>query len=142
MAAPIPRDPPVTSATLDIALLPLAGNQAAGGCMRLPFDLLSLPDPEPVRALAHPFHAHGHAHAASDAQGRKPLPCAAALHLEDNRVENARAQSPDRTADGNGADVDFDDFGVPAHVLVDGASLRGKGFVGLDEIQIVHAPAG
>ena len=45
-------------------------------------------------------------------------------------------------ADGDGAAVDVHVRGVPAHVLVHGAGLRGEGFVGFDEIEIAGFPAG
>ena len=35
-----------------------------------------------------------------------------------------------------------DDGGIPAHVLVHGAGLRGKGFVGLNQVKILGLPAG
>ena len=44
-------------------------------------------------------------------------------------------------ADGDGATVDVDDVGVPAHVLVDGAGLGREGLVGLDEIEVLDLPA-
>ena len=45
-------------------------------------------------------------------------------------------------ADGDGAAIDVDDRRIPAHVLVDGAGLRGEGLVGLDEVEVVDLPAG
>ena len=41
-------------------------------------------------------------------------------------------------ADGDGAAIDVDLAGVPAHVLVDGAGLRGEGLVGFDQIEVAR----
>jgi len=88
------------------------------------------------------FHAHRHAHTAADAQRGEALLRAAALHLVDQRVEDAGARSTDRVANGDRPAVDVDDVGVPAHVLVDRAGLRREGLVGLDEIEVADRPAG
>src|SRR5262245_29458300 len=87
-------------------------------------------------------YAHGHAHAAADAQGGKPLVGVAALHLKQQRVEHAPAGSTDRMPDGDGAAIDVDLVGVPAQTLVDGASLGRERLVGLDQVEVLDAPAG
>src|SRR5690606_20946752 len=50
--------------------------------------------------------------------------------------------SADGVTQGNGAAVDVDLFGIPAQSLADAQCLGGKGFVGLDQIQIGQLPAG
>src|SRR6056297_2264001 len=163
MAAPIPRDPPVTSAVLAmissamawfVTWLPVwqpernnvaqeilcaaadAGHGPAKG-HRVPVP----PDPCPFTARrSRALDAERDAHAAADAQRGDALPGVAALHLEQERVDHAAARRPDRVADGDGTAVDVDDTGVPAHLLVDGAGLRGEGLVGLHEVEIVDAP--
>ena len=44
--------------------------------------------------------------------------------------------------DGDCATVHVHDLGVPAHVLVDRAGLRCKGFVGLHKVEVFGFPAG
>ena len=88
------------------------------------------------------FHAHGDAHAAADAQGGQALLGVAALHLEQQRIEHARARGADGVADGDGAAVDIDLVGIPAQPLVDGAGLRREGLVGLDQVEVLDGPAG
>ena len=45
-------------------------------------------------------------------------------------------------ANSNRTAVDVDDCRIPSHVFIDRAGLRSKGFVGFDQIQIRHRPAG
>src|SRR6056297_2939457 len=144
MAAPIPRDPPVTSAVLAmissamawfVTWLPVwqpernnvaqeilcaaadAGHGPAKG-HRVPVP----PDPCPFTARrSRALDAERDAHAAADAQrGDAPLGVAA-LHLEQQRVEHPAARGTDRVADGDGAAVHVHLLRVPAHVLVHGA---------------------
>src|SRR6516162_9780831 len=42
----------------------------------------------------------------------------------------------------DGAAVDIYFVGIPAEVLVDGAGLRGKSFIGFDKIEVADIPAG
>src|SRR6478752_999112 len=110
MAAPIPRVPPVTRATLPIsrsslwALLrrfaffkskigPAADEPARGLCTPYKRDLITL-------------HAHGDAHATTDAERGKPLLGVALLHLMQERDQDARAGRANRMADGDGAAID------------------------------------
>src|SRR5947208_3566330 len=86
--------------------------------------------------------AHGNTHAAADAQRGETLPGIAALHLEQQRIEHARARGADGVADGDGAAVDVDLVGIPAEPLVDGAGLRREGLVGLDQVEVLDGPAG
>jgi hypothetical protein len=58
------------------------------------------------------------------------------------RHQDAAAGRADRVADGDGAAVDVDLAGVPAHFLVDGAGLGGEGFVDLEQVQVGRLPAG
>src|SRR6267154_486133 len=117
IASPMPRVPPVTTATRAITRPPSA------------LVLLSL-------------HAHRDAHAAADAERGEALLGIAPLHLVQQRHQHARTGSADRMAERDRAAVDVDLGGIPAEVLVDGASLCGKGLVGLDEIEVLDLPAG
>ena len=85
---------------------------------------------------------HCNAHAAADTQGGQSLFCVPALHFMQQCYQYARARRADRVADGNGAAIDIDFFGVPAKALVDGTCLGGKGFIGLDEIKLFMCPSG
>src|SRR5947199_110137 len=80
--------------------------------------------------------------AAADAERREPLLGVAALHLVEERDQNPRPRRADRVADGDGAAIDVDDIGVPAHFLVDRAGLRRESLVGLDQVEVVDLPAG
>ena len=77
------------------------------------------------------------AHAAADAQRGETLLGVAALHLEQQRVQDARARRADRMADRDRAAVDVDLAGIPAEALVDSDSLGRERFVGFDQIEIV-----
>src|SRR5450432_3429868 len=112
IASPMPRVPPVTSATRAITCPPSA-------LALLPLD------------------AHCDAHAAADAERGKALLGIAPLHLVQKRHQHTRAGSPDRMAERDRAAIDIDLRGVPAEVLVDGASLRREGLVGLDQIEVL-----
>jgi hypothetical protein len=94
IAAPIPRDPPVTIATLLMLLVSsgcrcpvlsgiIWGFEAARGSPALISE----------RSVA--LDAERHAHAAADAQRREALLGVPALHLEQQRVENTRAGCAD-----------------------------------------------
>src|ERR1700722_7788997 len=129
MAAPMPRVPPVTTATLAIgaplfrpfparllaARYPIVigrggsriyflnafeGGQGAGAPARLTLD------------------GQRNAHAAADTQSGETLLCVALAHFMQERHKHARARSADRMADRNGAAVDVHNGRVPAHVLV------------------------
>src|SRR5438445_9425995 len=100
IASPMPRVPPVTTATRAITCPPSA------------LALLAL-------------HAHRDAHAAADAERGEALLGIAPLHLMQKRHQHARTGSPDRMAERNRSAIDIDLRGVPAEVLVDGASLCG-----------------
>src|SRR5690606_668386 len=94
----------------------------------------------PTRSVA--SYAHGNTHATADAERRQSLLCVPPCHLEQQGVEDPRPGSTDRMAQRNGAAIDVYLFGIPAHVLVDGKSLGRKGLVCLDQVEIVHTPAG
>src|SRR6056297_275100 len=139
MAAPMPRLPPVTSATrpMSVPLLDVLGFDRYAGAA----ESARMLRPRPSLALR-ALHAHGHAHAAADAEGGEAALCAAALHLEQERVEHPAAGGADRVADGDGAAVHVHLRRIPAHILVDGAGLGGERLVCLDQIEILGLPAG
>src|ERR1700751_3970601 len=82
------------------------------------------------------FNCHRDAHAATDAQRGEAFLGVALLHLVEERHQHPPARRPDRVPERDRAAVDVNLLGVPAEVLVDGAGLRRKGFVGLDEIEV------
>src|SRR6266478_5717754 len=113
MARPMPRVPPVTSATRAMSTSPIRLNCSSS-------------------LVASALDAEGDAHAAADAQGGEPLAGAAPLHLVEQGHQDAGARRADRVAERDGAAIDVDLRGVPAELLVDGAGLGGEGLVGLD----------
>src|SRR5262249_27695818 len=145
MAWPMPRVPPVTSATRVILdFLPFSRsrlNEILGRANAGRGFLLSC-SAKCGGPTSIALEAHGNAHAAADAQGGKSPLGVTPLHLKQQRVEHARAGSTDRMPDGDGAAVDVDLVGVPTEPLVDGASLGGERLIGFDQVQVLHGPAG
>src|SRR5665213_803781 len=162
IAAPMPRVPPVTTATLAMMLpsrilflwfadqiTPSAAAEARAHsllrifsrmlqCMKKSPGLGQESFPRKRCAVRLALNAHGNAHAAADTQRGEPLVGVAARHLVEERHQHARARGADRMTDSDGTAVDVYLRRVPAHVLVDGTRLRGKSFVGLDEIEFPH----
>src|SRR5580692_5767124 len=95
-----------------------------------------------VRSTSSSFYAHCDAHAAADAQRGEALLYIALLHLVQQRHQHAGARRADRMAERDRAAVDVDLRGIPAEVLVDRAGLRRKGFVCLDQVEVLDLPAG
>ena len=80
----------------------------------------------------------GNALAAADAEGGKTLLGVVALeHFVQQGDDDTSAGSADGVADGDGAAVDVDLAHVEVQLTRDGDGLRGEGFVGLDEVDIV-----
>src|SRR5580658_6467151 len=125
MAAPIPRVPPVTTATrLAIVSLPRSfGFPVNGGTGQTD---AAFSDKFCVSIAR---DAERDAHPAADAQSRQPLLGVTLLHLVEQRHQDTRSRSADRVAEGDGAAIDVDLGGVPAEILVDRASLGRKGLV-------------
>src|SRR5579885_872160 len=88
------------------------------------------------------MHAHGDAHAAADAERGEALLGVALLHLIEQRGENARARGADRMTEGDGAAIDVELGRIEAELLADRDRLCSEGLIGLDEIKILHRPAG
>jgi hypothetical protein len=55
--------------------------------------------------------------------------------------QHSTTRCADRMTQGNGATVDIDSTGVPAQFLTDSQGLRGEGFVGFDQLDLVERPA-
>ena len=72
----------------------------------------------------------------------RPLLGVAAAHLVQQRHQHAAARRADRVADRDGAAVDVDLAGVPAHLLVDRAGLRRERLVDLHQVEVLRLPAG
>src|SRR5580700_3131354 len=151
MAAPMPRVPPVTNATR--AMIPSLTSSWPGLSRPSTSCLLELKGVDVPHKAGHDdywaldrgalaFHAHRNAHAAADAQGGEAFLGVALPHLIKQRHQHPGAGRADRMADGDGAAVDVDLAGIPAEVLVDGASLRRERLVGFDEVEVAAVPAG
>src|SRR5579884_1647814 len=91
------------------------------------------------RSLAR--NRHGDAHAAADAKGGKPFLCAPPPHLMQERDENSGARGANRMPNCNRSAVHIHDGRIPAHILIDGERLGGKGLVRLDKIEVLGLPA-
>src|SRR5882672_7706658 len=87
-------------------------------------------------------NAHGDAHAAADAQRGEALLGVALLHLVEQGRQHARARGADRMAERDRAAIDVELRWIEAEFLADGQRLRGEGFVGLDEVEVLDRPAG
>src|SRR5215471_2844010 len=109
MASPRPPMPPVTSATR--FLLSAIASSWTRWSMPLQRKTLAL-------------DRQRHAHAATDAQRREPFLRVAPRHLIEQRDQHAAARRADRMTERDGAAVDVDAARIPAHLLVDRASLR------------------
>src|SRR5487761_2342599 len=88
------------------------------------------------------FDTECNAHATPDAQRGDALPGIAALHFVQQRHQNAAAGRTNRVTDRDRTAVDVDLARVPAHLVVDGAGLRGEGFVDLEQVEVLRLPAG
>src|SRR5687768_7372386 len=98
---------------------------------------LSVPCRTPVNVLAvSAFYGQRNTHATPNTQGGNPLASIAALHLVQQRDEDAAARRADGVADRNRAAVDVDLAQVPAHLVVHGAGLGGEGLVDLEQVQV------
>src|SRR5438309_9335239 len=118
IASPMPRVPPVTTATRAIS---------SSLCSRLP--CLSIFSTSFFRKLARlelPLDAHGDAHAAADAERRQPLLGIAPGHLVEERDQHPRARGPDGMTERDRAAVHVDLARIPAEFLVDRAGLGGE----------------
>src|SRR5690606_2490846 len=65
----------------------------------------------------------------------------AALHLVDQRRQNASTGCADRMTDGNGATVHVDLIRIPANTLVHRARLCSESLVGFDDVEVLGCPA-
>src|SRR4051812_23347103 len=90
IARPMPRVPPVTSATLAIRSF---SQSRAPVAPALPKD-------------SDFFHAHGHAHAAANKKGGEAFGGARPLHLVQQSGKDPRAGPPEGVADGEAPAVD------------------------------------
>ena len=84
----------------------------------------------------------GDALPAADAQGGEALLRVATDHLVQQGHQHPAAGRADRVAKGDGAAVDVDPGGIPAQFPTHRQGLRGEGLVGLDQVQLLQAPAG
>src|SRR5580658_1252849 len=144
MAAPIPRVPPVTNAMRAIKSSQFFRLVMPGLVPGTPVLFATslktwMAGTSPAMTFSEArkpklsFQAHRDAHAAADAQRGEALFGIPLLHLIEQRHQHAGSRRADWVADGDGAAVDVDLTGIPAEVLVDGAGLGGKRFVGLDQ---------
>ena len=73
---------------------------------------------------------------ATDAQGGQAFLGVTFDHLVQQSDENPATGASNWVAEGDGAAVDVDLTGVPVEFLTDRQRLRGKGFVGFDQVQV------
>lgn len=85
-------------------------------------------------------HKCCHALSAANAQRGQAALLACALHLMEEVDGDTATGGAQGVADGDGAAVDVDLRGVPAHDLVHRHGLRGEGLVGLNEVQVARLP--
>src|SRR3989442_7148850 len=112
----------------------LQKSQKAGRSMLRPYKELT-------RLAA--FHCQRDGVAAAEAESGDAALEIAASELVEQRDENARAGSADGMADGDGAAVHVDIFGIELELARDGDGGNGEGFVELEEIDVFIAiPAG
>src|SRR5437899_1332676 len=78
----------------------------------------------------------GLALADSDAEGRQPVPAAAAAELVEQRDDQPRAAHPERVAERDGAAVHVHPARVEPELADHDQALRGKGLVQLDEVEV------
>src|SRR5262249_3629764 len=135
MAAPMPRVPPVTTATRAMPSSLCRNKQTRtldGQCLSV----------RAVPKLVLSLDAHCDAHAAANAQRAEALLDVALAHLVQQRHQHGGAGGADRMAERDRPAVDVDLGGIPAEVLVDRAGLRGESLVGLDQFEVLDLPAG
>src|SRR5690606_22753462 len=95
----------------------------------------------PGLAIVSAFDRQCHALAAADAQSGQAAASVAALHFVEQADQDAAAGGADGVAEGDGTAVDVDLGAVPVQFAADGNGLGGEGFVGLDQVQLLQAPA-
>src|SRR3954447_19326427 len=95
----------------------------------------------PGKMLSLSLDGQCNAHATPDAQRGDALLGVAALHFVQQRHQDAAARRTNGVTDRDRAAIDVDLAGVPAHLVVDGAGLRGEGLVDLEQIEVLRLPA-
>src|SRR5690606_26286208 len=129
-SAPMPRVPPVTTATLV-----MSSSRSDG---RAPFYASEFtPLRSAAKAASSALDAHGNSHAAADAERDQSPAGVAAPHLVQQRDQHPRSGGADRVADGDRAAVHVHPLAVEAEILRDGAGLGRERLVRLDQVDVV-----
>jgi hypothetical protein len=89
-----------------------------------------------LNACLSPLQRQSHTLTAADAQGRQTFFRIALDHFVQQRHQHAATRCPDRVAEGDGAAVDVDLVQIPLQILGHRQRLRGKSFVGFDQVQL------
>src|SRR5229473_1951201 len=97
------------------------------------FVISSIPHPD----ASDSFNRQRHPQSPAGAQRRETPPCVPALQLVQKRDHDARAGAADGMPERDGAAVDVQSFTGNGYVLEHGEDLWSKGFVELDEIEVV-----
>src|SRR2546425_11844396 len=105
----------------------LQKSQKAGRSMLRPYKEMT---------LLPAFHCQGYSVAAAEAESGNPALEIAASELVEQSDENARAGSADGMADGDGAAIHVDFFGIEFELARDGDGGHGEGFVELEEVNV------
>src|SRR5579864_7657192 len=87
------------------------------------------------------LHNRRNALTAADAGGRQPAFLSSTPQLEQERQQQARAAHAERVPERYRSAVDVDPVAIETQFLFDREILAGKGFVDLDEIQVVELQA-
>ena len=123
MARPMPRVPPVTTATRAMSFLPVGFASSVEACQSRSTHM-AMPMPPPMHSVARPF-------------------LASRLCISCSRVTRTRApEAPIGWPSAIAPPLTLTFVGIPAEVLVDRAGLGGEGLVGLDQVEVVGLPAG
>src|ERR1700693_76959 len=80
----------------------------------------------------------GGAHATADAHGDQAVAGVAALEFADDGRSKFCAGAAERMAESDGAAVDVDARGIETSGFDDAQSLRGEGFVELDDVNLIE----
>jgi hypothetical protein len=88
------------------------------------------------------FENHRNALPATDAHGDQRILAADTLQFVDRFRRDESARAADRVAEGDCPTIRVGFHRVEAEPLVDRNGLRGKGFVGLDDVHLIERQAG
>src|ERR1700722_5432842 len=95
----------------------------------------------PAYCLSYPLEDRGDALAAADTHRGEGVAAADALELVDRFCGDDGVCGADGVAEGDAGAVGVHLGGIQVELLCDGASLGREGFVGFDDVEVVHREA-